>query len=138
LRDHRERHVASLRAYNAGEGHRMRSWNLPFLIRHRAFQAMDHAWETEDKDLTALADTLAAQRRFGSDGFGRRACVDRDLLDRPGPLRRSSSAGQGDSVCGRTRMVAGSGRSVVGCAAGAASRLAAGRAGRPVCGVDEE
>jgi hypothetical protein len=33
----------------------MRSWNLPFLIRHSAFHAMDHAWEMEDKDLTAPA-----------------------------------------------------------------------------------
>ena len=41
---------------NAGEGKRMRSWNLPFLIRHSAFHAMDHAWEMEDKDLTALAE----------------------------------------------------------------------------------
>ena len=55
LRDYRERYVATMRAYNAGEGKRMRSWNLPFLIRHSAFHAMDHAWEMEDKDLTAAA-----------------------------------------------------------------------------------
>jgi len=36
-----------------GDGKRMRSWNLPFLIRHSAFHAMDHAWEMQDKDLTA-------------------------------------------------------------------------------------
>jgi hypothetical protein len=30
----------------------MRSWNLPFLIRHSTFHAMDHAWEMQDKDLT--------------------------------------------------------------------------------------
>jgi hypothetical protein len=52
LRDYRERYVATMRAYNAGEGKRMRSWNLPFLIRHSAFHTMDHAWEMEDKDLT--------------------------------------------------------------------------------------
>lgn len=51
LRDYRERYVAAIRAYNAGEGKRMRSWNLPFLIRHSAYHAMDHAWEMEDKDL---------------------------------------------------------------------------------------
>jgi len=45
LRVYREAYVATMRAYNAGEGERMRSWNLPFLIRHSAFQAMDHAWE---------------------------------------------------------------------------------------------
>ncbi len=56
LRDYRLAYVATMRAYNAGEGKRMRSWNLPFLIRHSAFHAMDHAWEMEDKDLTALAE----------------------------------------------------------------------------------
>jgi hypothetical protein len=50
---YRAEYVATMRAYNAGEGNRMRSWNLPFLIRHSAFHTMDHAWEMEDKDLTA-------------------------------------------------------------------------------------
>jgi hypothetical protein len=53
LRDHRKTYVDTMRAYNAGEGKRMRSWNLPFLIRHSAYHAMDHAWEMEDKDLSA-------------------------------------------------------------------------------------
>jgi hypothetical protein len=52
LREYREAYVAMMRAYNAGEGKRMRSWNLPFLIRHSAFHTMDHAWEMQDKDLT--------------------------------------------------------------------------------------
>jgi hypothetical protein len=52
LRDHREPFVATMRAYNAGEGERMRKWNLPFVIRHSAFHTMDHAWEMQDKDLT--------------------------------------------------------------------------------------
>lgn len=52
LRRHRDEYVAAMRAYNAGEGKRMRSWTLPFLIRHSAFHVMDHAWEMEDKDLT--------------------------------------------------------------------------------------
>jgi hypothetical protein len=56
LRDHRETYVATMRAYNAGEGKRMRSWNLPFLIRHSAYHSMDHAWEMEDKDLSAAAE----------------------------------------------------------------------------------
>ncbi len=30
----------------------MRSWTLPFLIRHSAFHTLDHAWEMEDKDPT--------------------------------------------------------------------------------------
>ena len=54
LRDHRETYVATMRAYNAGEGKRMRSWNLPFLIRHSAYHSMDHAWEMEDKDLSQV------------------------------------------------------------------------------------
>ncbi|MDQ1700154.1 MAG: hypothetical protein QOG34_2017, partial [Frankiaceae bacterium] len=53
LREHRENYVAAMRAYNAGEGKRMRSWNLPFLIRHSGYHMMDHAWEMEDKDLSA-------------------------------------------------------------------------------------
>jgi hypothetical protein len=54
LRQHRETYVAAMRAYNAGEvKRRMRSWTLPFLIRHSAFHTLDHAWEMEDKDLSA-------------------------------------------------------------------------------------
>jgi hypothetical protein len=53
LRQHREAYVAAMRAYNAGEvKRRMRSWTLPFLIRHSAFHTLDHAWEMEDKDLS--------------------------------------------------------------------------------------
>jgi hypothetical protein len=54
LRKHREEYVAAMRAYNAGEvSRRMRSWTLPFLIRHSAYHTLDHAWEMEDKDLSA-------------------------------------------------------------------------------------
>jgi hypothetical protein len=54
LRRHRESYIAAMRAYNAGEvARRMRSWTLPFLIRHSAFHVLDHAWEMEDKDLSA-------------------------------------------------------------------------------------
>jgi hypothetical protein len=52
LRDYRKAYVATMRTYNAGEGKRMRTWNLPFLLRHSGFHMMDHAWEMEDKDLT--------------------------------------------------------------------------------------
>jgi len=52
LRHHRETYIEAMRAYNAGEGKRMRSWTLPFLIRHSAFHTLDHAWEMEDKDLS--------------------------------------------------------------------------------------
>src|SRR4029453_13385396 len=54
LRQHREAYVAGMRAYNAGEVEgRMRTWTLPFLIRHSAYHTLDHAWEMEDKDLSA-------------------------------------------------------------------------------------
>ncbi len=46
-------YVAAMRAYSAGKVERtMRSWTLPFLIRHSAFHTLDHAWEMEDKDLS--------------------------------------------------------------------------------------
>jgi hypothetical protein len=53
LRSYRVAYVDALRAYNTGEGKRMRTWTLPFLIRHSAYHTMDHAWEMEDKDLSA-------------------------------------------------------------------------------------
>jgi hypothetical protein len=53
LREYREAYVEAMRAYNAGEGKRMRSKTLPYLIRHCAFHNLDHAWEMEDKDLSA-------------------------------------------------------------------------------------
>jgi len=52
LRTHRSNYIRAMHAYNAGEGRRMRSWNLPFLIRHSAYHVLDHAWEMEDKDLS--------------------------------------------------------------------------------------
>jgi hypothetical protein len=55
LQEYREAYVAAMREYNAGKvERRMRSWTLPFLIRHTAFHTLDHAWEMEDKDLTAM------------------------------------------------------------------------------------
>jgi hypothetical protein len=57
LADYRKSYVATMRAYHAGEGKRMRSWTLPFLLRHTAFHVMDHAWEMEDKDLSGEAAT---------------------------------------------------------------------------------
>jgi hypothetical protein len=53
LRRHREAYVAAMRSYDAGRAdRRMRSWTLPFLIRHSAYHCLDHAWEMQDKDLT--------------------------------------------------------------------------------------
>ena len=55
LRQYRKDYVEAMRAYDAGEGKRMKSWTVPFLIRHSAFHTLDHAWEMEDKDLTGEA-----------------------------------------------------------------------------------
>ena len=52
LEAYREAYVAAMHSYNRGEGKRMQSWTLPFLIRHSAYHVMDHAWEMEDKDLS--------------------------------------------------------------------------------------
>lgn len=50
---YRDAYMAAMREYNAGRlAKPMRSWTLPFLIRHTAFHTLDHAWEMEDKDLT--------------------------------------------------------------------------------------
>lgn len=52
LRAHRNAYCAAIRAFHA-EGKMARRWPLRYLIRHTAFHTMDHAWEMEDKDLTA-------------------------------------------------------------------------------------
>jgi hypothetical protein len=54
LREYRDDYVKAMRAYNAEEvkGH-MLTWTLPFLIRHSAYHTLDHAWEMDDKDLSA-------------------------------------------------------------------------------------
>jgi hypothetical protein len=41
-----------MRAFHS-QGKIARTWPLRFLIRHTAYHTMDHAWEMEDKDLTA-------------------------------------------------------------------------------------
>jgi hypothetical protein len=61
LRQHRKAYIAAMRAYNAGKvPRRMRSWTLPFLIRHSAFHTLDHAWEMEDKDLSRSTASAAS------------------------------------------------------------------------------
>ena len=61
LRQHRTSYVAAMWAYNSGEAsRRMRSWTLPFLLRHSAYHTLDHAWEMEDKDLSG--DISSAER----------------------------------------------------------------------------
>ena len=52
LAAHRLAYVEAIRAYNA-QGKAARSWPIQFLIRRTAHHAMDHAWELEDRDLSA-------------------------------------------------------------------------------------
>jgi hypothetical protein len=52
LKAHRDAYCNAIRAFHA-QGKLARTWPLRFLIRHTAFHTMDHAWEMEDKDLTA-------------------------------------------------------------------------------------
>ncbi len=52
LAAHRHAYLDAFRAYNAA-GKPARSWSIQFLIRRTAFHVMDHAWELEDRDLTA-------------------------------------------------------------------------------------
>ena len=67
LRQHREAYVAAMRAYNAGEvTRRMRSWTLPFLIRHSAFHTLDHRGRSKTR--TSRARTGPERTTFRSVG----------------------------------------------------------------------
>ncbi len=52
LNTHREAYCAAIRACHA-QSKLARTWPLRYLMRHTAFHTLDHAWEMEDKDLTA-------------------------------------------------------------------------------------
>jgi hypothetical protein len=52
LAAHRQTYLDAIRAYNA-EARPARTWPIQFLIRRTAHHVMDHAWEMEDRDLTA-------------------------------------------------------------------------------------
>lgn len=52
LKAHRDTYCHAIRAYHA-QGKLAGKWPLHYLIRHTAFHTLDHAWEMEDKDLTA-------------------------------------------------------------------------------------
>lgn len=55
LKAHRDAYCHAIRDYHS-QGKlagKMAKWPLRYLIRHTAFHTMDHAWEMEDKDLTA-------------------------------------------------------------------------------------
>ncbi|MHB1969144.1 MAG: hypothetical protein ACYCPK_02770 [Acidimicrobiales bacterium] len=53
LTRHRHEFLHGVSRYHA-EGRRARTWTLPFLVRHTAFHVLDHAWEMQDKDLSAI------------------------------------------------------------------------------------
>lgn len=55
LKAHRDAYLQAIRDYHA-EGKlpgKRAKWPIRYLIRHTAFHTLDHAWEMEDKDLTA-------------------------------------------------------------------------------------
>jgi hypothetical protein len=49
---HREAYCSAIRAFHS-QSKMARNWPLRYLIRHTAYHTLDHAWEMEDKDLTA-------------------------------------------------------------------------------------
>lgn len=49
---HRDAYRSAIRTFHA-TGNKARTWPLRYLIRHTAYHTLDHAWEMEDKDLTA-------------------------------------------------------------------------------------
>ncbi len=51
LAAHRDRFVDAMREWYA-EGRPLGNWTIPYLLRHTAYHALDHAWEMEDRDLT--------------------------------------------------------------------------------------
>lgn len=52
LKAHRDAYCHAIRDYHA-QGKLAGKWPLRYLIRHTAFHTLDHAWEMEDKDLSA-------------------------------------------------------------------------------------
>jgi hypothetical protein len=55
LKVHRGAYCQAIQEYHSQDkmaGQRAK-WPLRYLIRHTAFHTLDHAWEMEDKDLTA-------------------------------------------------------------------------------------
>jgi hypothetical protein len=52
LKAQRDAYCTAIRTFHA-QGKMARTWPLRYLIRHTAYHTLDHAWEMEDKDLTA-------------------------------------------------------------------------------------
>lgn len=52
INTHRDAYCDAIRAFHS-QGKMASKWPLRYLIRHTAYHNLDHAWEMEDKDLTA-------------------------------------------------------------------------------------
>jgi hypothetical protein len=52
LNAYRDTYCNAIRAFHS-QGKMARKWPLRYLIRYTAFHTLDHAWEMQDKDLTA-------------------------------------------------------------------------------------
>jgi hypothetical protein len=52
LAAHRQAYLDAIRAWNA-DAKPARTWPIQFLVRRTAHHVMDHAWELEDRDLSA-------------------------------------------------------------------------------------
>ena len=52
LKAHREAYCNAIRELHS-QNKIARKWPLRYLVRHTAFHTLDHAWEMQDKDLTA-------------------------------------------------------------------------------------
>jgi hypothetical protein len=52
LKAHRDAYCHAIRALHS-QSKMARTWPLRYLIRHTAYHTLNHAWEMEDKDLTA-------------------------------------------------------------------------------------
>ncbi|HLX35459.1 MAG TPA: hypothetical protein VKR30_09505 [Candidatus Limnocylindrales bacterium] len=55
LAHHRDRFIDAMRGWYA-EGKPLGNWTIPYLLRHTAYHALDHAWEMQDRDLTERDD----------------------------------------------------------------------------------
>ena len=55
LNTYRDSYCSAIREYHTQDkmAGKVAKWPLRYLIRHTAFHTLDHAWEMEDKDLTA-------------------------------------------------------------------------------------
>ena len=59
LQDHRTAYSNAIREHYA-QGKMARTWPLRFLIRHTAFHTLDHAWEMQNRDLSAKRAPIAS------------------------------------------------------------------------------